>query len=46
MPNTSASTLLKHVWGERGYPVDSVWIASKLGLDVIEASLGNDVSGA
>jgi len=33
----SASKLLQSIWGERGFPVDPVWIAGELGVTVIEA---------
>ncbi len=46
MPKDAATNILAEVWGNRGFPVDPVWIARQLGLDVIEAWLGNDVSGA
>lgn len=46
MPGTSASALLRTVWQDRGYPVDPVWIARKLGLRVVPADLDRDVSGA
>ena len=43
---TSASELLQSTWGDRGFPVDPVWIAGQLGLDVKEAVLPPNVSGA
>ncbi len=43
---TSANELLESIWGERGFPVDPVWIAAQLGLDVIETDLPESVSGA
>lgn len=46
MPHTSANALLKNIWGERGYPIDPVWIANELGLDVVETQIDNEVSGA
>ncbi|WJM82893.1 ImmA/IrrE family metallo-endopeptidase [Pectobacterium brasiliense] len=46
MPNTSADALLKRIWGERNFPVDPVWIANELGLDVVEVTLDGTVSGA
>lgn len=46
MPTTAAAGLLRDVWGDRGYPVDPVWIANQLGIRVIEAQLKPDVSGA
>ncbi|HAX5210388.1 TPA: ImmA/IrrE family metallo-endopeptidase [Escherichia coli] len=46
MSNTSAQAILKTIWDGRGFPVDPVWIANELGLDVVETTLPNDVSGA
>ena len=46
MPNTSADSLLTNVWKDRDFPVDPVWIARQLGLDVIEAELKTNISGA
>lgn len=46
MPRDAASNLLNEVWGDRGLPVDPVWIARQLGLDVIESDLDQDISGA
>lgn len=46
MSNTSAHALLKDIWGDRKFPVDPVWIANELGLDVVETTLDDDVSGA
>ncbi|KAB7681374.1 ImmA/IrrE family metallo-endopeptidase [Plesiomonas shigelloides] len=46
MPNTSANALVQEVWGQRGFPIDPVWIANRLGLDVIETPLESNVSGA
>ncbi len=43
---SSANELLESIWGERGFPVDPVWIAAQLGLDVIETDLPESVSGA
>jgi len=42
----SASTLLQTVWVDRGFPVDPVWIAGKLGVTVIEAELPETVQGS
>ncbi len=46
MPKSAASGILRDVWKDRGYPVDPVWIARHLGLNVIEAGLQPEVSGA
>jgi len=46
MPALSAQTVLKSVWGDRGFPVDPVLIAKALGLQVFNAELPADVSGA
>lgn len=46
MPRDAAESILSEVWGERGFPVDPVWIANQLGIDVVEADLPDDVSGA
>jgi len=46
MPKDAASGILRDVWGDRGFPVDPVWIANKLGLRVIEAQIKPDISGA
>lgn len=43
---TSANELLESIWGGRGFPIDPVWIAAQLGLDVIETDLPESVSGA
>ena len=43
---TSASMLLQSVWCDRPLPIDPIWIASRLGIEVIETSLPPDVSGA
>lgn len=45
-PQIAASRLLESVWGDRPFPVDPIWIARQLGIDVIEADLPGDVSGA
>jgi len=42
----SAIWLLESVWRQRAFPVDPVWVAGKLGIDVIETILPHDVSGA
>lgn len=46
MMKNAAQSILDEVWGDRGFPVDPVWIARQLGLDVIETALPPDVSGA
>lgn len=46
MPKDAASGILRDVWGDRGFPVDPVWVANRLGLRVIEAQLKPDISGA
>ncbi|HIB1507727.1 TPA: ImmA/IrrE family metallo-endopeptidase [Salmonella enterica subsp. enterica serovar Muenchen] len=46
MKRTPADALLENVWGDRGFPVDPVWIANELGLDVVEIVMENNVSGA
>lgn len=43
---TAAESLLKSVWGQREFPVDPVWLANQLGIDVIETDLPDNVSGA
>lgn len=43
---STACSLRDSVWGSRGLPVDPVWIAGQLGLDVVNATLPTDVSGA
>lgn len=43
---SSAQAVLKSVWGGRGFPVDPILIAQQLGLQVFNAELPNDVSGA
>jgi len=42
----AAKSVLESVWGRRGFPVDPVRVAGKLGIDVIEAILPENVSGA
>lgn len=42
----SARTLLQTVWIDRGFPVDPVWIAGKLGVTVIETALPDSVLGS
>lgn len=42
----AATSLLESVWGQRGFPVDPVWVAGNLGIDVIETNLPENVSGA
>lgn len=46
MPRTSANALLNNVWCDRGFPIDPVWIANQLGLDVVQTEIDNNVSGA
>ncbi|EJN6576737.1 ImmA/IrrE family metallo-endopeptidase [Salmonella enterica] len=46
MKHAPADALLENVWGDRGFPVDPVWIANELGLDVVEIAMENNVSGA
>ena len=45
-PKISAELLLKSVWGDRPLPVDPVWIARQMGIDVKETALPDEVSGA
>jgi Zn-dependent peptidase ImmA (M78 family) len=42
----SAKTLVQTVWLDRGFPIDPIWIAGKLGVSVIEADLPNTVLGS
>ena len=42
----SAELLLDSVWQLGKFPVDPVWIARQLGIDVIETKLPDEVSGA
>ena len=42
----SAHSLLQSVWIDRGFPVDPVWIAGKLGVTVIETELPEAVLGS
>lgn len=42
----AAKSLLESVWGQREFPVDPVWLANQLGVDVIETELPDSVSGA
>lgn len=46
MPYDAAKGILTEVWADRGLPIDPVWIAKQLGIDVVEANLPDDVSGA
>ncbi len=41
-----ADELRNEIWGDRGYPVDPVTIANKLGIKVIVTKLPDEVSGA
>lgn len=43
---TAAQSLIESVWGQREFPVDPVWLANQLGIDVIETELPDNVSGA
>lgn len=45
-PKSSALMVLNDIWQCRGFPVDPVWIAKQLGIDVIETKLPDNVSGA
>lgn len=45
-PAHLAKEVLDAYWGERGFPVDPAWIASRLGIKVVEMNLPKDVSGA
>jgi Zn-dependent peptidase ImmA (M78 family) len=42
----SANTVLQTVWCDRGFPVDPVWIAGKLGVTVVETALPEEVLGS
>lgn len=42
----SAAALLQATWGDRDFPVDPAQIAKQLGLEVIDADLPMNVSGA
>lgn len=44
--HVAATEILENVWGSRGFPVDSAWIARSLGLDVLRVDLDDNVSGA
>jgi Zn-dependent peptidase ImmA (M78 family) len=46
MAEKAAQSLLDEIWGDRGIPVDPVWIASRLGIEVKLANLPEKVSGA
>ena len=41
----SANKMLQSIWGARGFPIDPVWIAGKLGVTVIETELPASVLG-
>jgi len=45
-PEVEATRVLQNTWGNNGFPVDPVSIAKKLGIDVVETSLPESVSGA
>lgn len=42
----AAQKVLGTVWKSRSFPVDPAWIASQLGIKVIETELPEEVSGA
>lgn len=44
-PKEAAQLTLDRIWGNRGVPVDPVWIAKKLGIRVIETKLPDEISG-
>ena len=46
MPNKSAERILQRFWAGQLYPVDPIAIAKKMGLQVFNAALPNDVAGA
>jgi Zn-dependent peptidase ImmA (M78 family) len=45
-PTAAAEATLELLWPDRGFPVDPVTIARKLGLEVLEADLPDEISGA
>ena len=45
-PKEAAKKLIESVWAGRGMPVDPVFIAADLGIDVLEAELPDNVWGA
>ena len=47
MAKDAARSLLDEIWGNRGFPVDPVWIARQLGIRVVDSpELPQNVSGA
>jgi Zn-dependent peptidase ImmA (M78 family) len=44
-PKESAQIILNQIWGNKGFPVDPVRIAHKLGIKVIETNLPDEVFG-
>jgi len=49
MPKAHADAILKDIWQDRGLPVDSVWIAKRMGIDVVDAPLSDidaNIAGA
>lgn len=42
-PDESAKSLREKVWGERPFPVDPVWIARTMGIDVVEVKLEQEI---
>ena len=45
-PDQTARQILSEIWGERGFPVDPVWIARQLSIKVLDADLPENISGA
>ncbi|MBO9490352.1 ImmA/IrrE family metallo-endopeptidase [Endozoicomonas sp. G2_1] len=45
-PETEANKILETLWTNKGFPVDPVSIAQKLGLQVLDTELPESVSGA
>lgn len=45
-PETVASDLIQSIWAEKSFPIDPVQIARELGIDIVEANLPENVSGA
>jgi Zn-dependent peptidase ImmA (M78 family) len=45
-PDTAAEHIRQIAWSAQAFPVDPVTIARKLGLEVLETSLPDEVSGA
>lgn len=46
MPRDAAENILTEVWGQRGFPVDPIWVARQFGVNVLTAALPDEVSGA